>query len=146
MPFEGAKVILNPFTGQLDVVSENSNQLHFGAERLGTSPTTRYLYPGYAGSLAEIVFHEIVSPRAGTLRNLEIIHNVPGGGLTVITYTVEVQGVSSALAVGMAANASFGANSTNTASVSKGDRIRVAVTRAANVSSPRNVHATMEIV
>lgn len=123
-----------------------SAELHFGAERLGSSPTVRYLYPGYADSLAEIVSsNELLSPITGTIRNLYIIHNVLGGGPVLLTYTVEVNGVPSPLAVGMAANAFFGNNASNTIAVTKGDRVRVAVARATVVSSPRNVHVTMEI-
>jgi len=86
MPFSGAKVILNPFTGELDVVAPDTVILHFGAERLGSSTTTRYLYPGHADGMAELSVHELRSPRAGTLGKLFIQQNESGGGPTILIY------------------------------------------------------------
>lgn len=118
----------------------------FGADRIGNTTTTRYLFPGYAEDLAETSStNDVIMTRDGTLQNLHVIHNVLGGGPVVITYTVEVNGVATSLAVGLAADSAIGANTTISVPIVAGDRVRVKVTKAANVVGPNNVHATVEI-
>jgi hypothetical protein len=76
------------------ITAAGASIFDFGANRVGNTTTTRYLFPGYAENLAETSSaNEMRVPRAGTLKNLYVVHNVLGGGPTVITYTVEVNGV-----------------------------------------------------
>jgi len=120
--------------------------VEFGADSVGSSPTDRYLYAGYAERLAEVVPHFWTAPRAGTLRNMYVRHNKLGGNANIITYRVRVNTVATVLIVTLAANATVAFNTTDTVAVAAGDRIDLQVVKTINVgSSPRNVIATMEV-
>jgi len=120
--------------------------VEFGADSVGSSPTDRYLYAGYAERLAEVVPHFWTAPRAGTLQNLYVRHNKLGGNANTITYRVRVNTVATVLIVTLAANATVAFNTTDTVAVAAGDRIDLQVVKTINVgSSPRNVIATMEV-
>lgn len=148
MPFEGARIIFNPLTGKLDVVSENSHQLHFGAGSITESLTDRFLYPNYSNEIAEILTsNELPVKRAGNLRTFQILHNVLGGLTVVIVYTVLVNKIATPLTVGLAANSKFGANTTILVPVVAGDFVSVRATKPSILTnSPRNIQASMEII
>lgn len=120
--------------------------VEFGADSVGSSTTTRYLYPGHSDALAETALYEWVIPVAGTLRRLYVLHNTPAGNGNIITYTVMVNGVASSLAVGLASTSGLGSNLVISVAVSAGDRIAIRVTKASAVgASPSNVLATFEV-
>jgi hypothetical protein len=130
----------------LSVVIGATGLAIFGADRIGSSPTTRYLYSGYAERLAEISPHFWTAPRSGTLRNLYVRHGVPNGNGNNIVYRVRVNTVATALLLSLASTGSVASNTTNTVALAAGDRVDLQVVKTINVgASPRNVVATMEV-
>ena len=111
---------------------------------------TNYLDPWFGGStvVAGIVEVALIMPRAGTLRNLYVRQNGPSGiGSSVITYTVYVNGVATALAVSMLETASSGSDLLHTAVVNVGDRVAMVVTKSLAISAGTLIPvATMECV
>lgn len=109
--------------------------LQWGNDSVASSTATRVLDPGYEARTAPLAsgtaFIELRSPRAGTLRNLYIRHNNPGGTGATITYTVFVNGAATAITVGLASTAANAADTVNSVAVSAGDRIRIQVTKVA---------------
>lgn|GEM_PF-1753939 len=107
--------------------------LQWGNENVGSSTATRYLDPGYEQRLAPLGtgLIQLRTPRAGTLRNLYIRHNSPGGTGVTITYTVRVNGVASALAVGLASTAANAQNTVSSVVVAAGDLVDIEVTKIA---------------
>jgi hypothetical protein len=69
--------------------------------------------------------------RAGTLRNLYVRHNDPGGSGATITYTVRVNGAPTAITIGLASTAASAADTTNSVAVVAGDIVDIEVTKAA---------------
>jgi hypothetical protein len=124
--------------------------LQWGNDSVGNSTAARVLDPGFEGRLAPLLagtaFADLRAPRAGTLRNLYVQHNNPGGTGAVITYTVYVNGVATALSAGVASTAAGGADTANSVSVAAGDRIRIVVTKAAVAGGGGIVpEATLEV-
>jgi hypothetical protein len=120
--------------------------LLFGAGDVGVSATTRYLFPSYEDDLAQTIAIQIEVERAGTLRNLRVRHNVVGGTAVVITYTVRKNGVATALAMALAANASAGSDLVNSVAVVAGDRLDIEVTKAVlGGASPNDITASLEL-
>lgn len=74
------------------------------------------------------------------------MHNNPGTGAATVTYTVLVNGVASALTVGMLPTASTGEDTTNSVSVSAGDQITIELTKSANIGAINQITATVEFV
>jgi hypothetical protein len=109
--------------------------LQWGNSSVANSTTTRVLDPGYENRIAPLAsgtsFVDVRIPRAGTLRNLYVQHNNPGGTGAVITYTVFVNGIATAITVGVASTTAQGADTTNSVVVAAGDRVRIVVTKVA---------------
>jgi hypothetical protein len=72
--------------------------------------------------------------RAGTLQNLVVMQNTPSTASGTVTYTVNVNGVSSALTVTIAGNVTTGQDFVHTVSVNQGDQLTLQVTKTASVS------------
>jgi hypothetical protein len=109
--------------------------LTWGNNSVANSTATRVLDPGYENRIAPLssstALIDVRVPRAGTLRNLYVEHNNPGGTGATITYTVYVNGAPTAITVGLASTAAQAADTTNSVAVSAGDRVRIVVTKAA---------------
>lgn len=117
-----------------------------GSGSVGSTTTTRYLYPGYSDRLAEAFELGLRSPKTGTLKNLFIAHNDPKGNGNNITYTVRVAGVNSTIVAVVPSTTVNGSDTTNSVAVSAGDLVSIKVTKASVVGqSPRNVVATVEL-
>lgn len=114
----------------------------WGDDNVTNTTTTRYLTPGYAlNDIAPdlpIGGAYLEMPRAGTLRNLRVRHNDPGTSSNVITYTLFVNNVATALTVTLAANAVDGADLVNSVVVAAGDRVSIEVTKPANITGGTN--------
>jgi hypothetical protein len=109
--------------------------VHWGAGSILGSTQPRFLYPGYDENNATIDDQfRWRAPRFGTLKNLHVMQNVPGGGIlggTVnVTYTVTVNGTPTSLAASLQANASTAEDTTNQVLVQQGDQIAIRVTKA----------------
>jgi hypothetical protein len=70
------------FSTQVADASATEN-LIFGANKLASSTTTRYLFPGYSDSLAQTAAIQFRAARAGTLKNMMVIILFILLGLTV---------------------------------------------------------------
>ncbi len=98
----------------------------------GGSPSlsARFLFP-YSGVpvAAAVSERRILVPRAGTLRNLRARALTPVAGSGTITYTVRVNGVSSALActVSKASSPHEGSDTSNSVSVAAHDRVSLQI-------------------
>jgi len=125
-----------------------SAQLLWGDNTVGSTTTTRYLTPGYDDGLAETIPTQIRAIRAGTVQNMRVRHNTPGGNGNSIVYTLRVNGVASALSVTLASTASDNSDLASTVAVAAGDLLDIEVTKAAVVGAggPNNVALTVEFV
>jgi hypothetical protein len=124
--------------------------LTWGNNSVGSSTASRVLDPGYESRTAPLAsgtaFIELRVPRAGTLRNLYIYHNNPGGTGAVITYTVFVNGIATAITAGLASTAGSTADTTNSVVVAAGDRVRIQVTKVASAGGgSRRPEVTVEV-
>ena len=89
---------------------------------------------------------QIRAPRAGTLRNLHIRQNGAGTGTSTVTYTVRINGVATAVTIGLLVTATNGADTVNSVAVAIGDAIDIIVTKAGGTTtSPTRISATLEI-
>jgi hypothetical protein len=121
--------------------------LLFGANSVGASTTTRYLYPSYDDRLAQTIAVQFTAPFAGTLSALYMRQNVPSGNGNSIVYTVRVNGVPTLLAVALASTGTTGSNLVNAVAVAQGDVIDIEVTKAAGVaSSPSDIAGSLKLV
>jgi len=118
--------------------------LTWGAGQVGSSTTTRYLYPGYDDALAQTAVVQWLVPRPGTLSAFYMRHNIPRGNGTNVVYTVRVNGAPTALSVALASTATDGNDLANLVAVAAGDLVDVEVTKAAVVaSSPRDIMGSL---
>ena len=109
--------------------------LHFGASNSGVTTTKRYLFPGGADAVALTSnVLRIRAPRTGTLRRMYVRHNVPAAAAVNITYTLELDGVATALAVTLAANVASGSDTVNSVAVAADQDIAIAFTKAGAVA------------
>jgi hypothetical protein len=90
--------------------------------------------------------YDFASPRAGTLRNLFVRQNTAGTGVVVATYAIVINGVATALSVGLSTGPiGQGSNIVNTVAVAQGDRIALQVTKASVCSNTDvNIQAAVE--
>ena len=113
--------------------SDGTAILSWGNGSIANSTATRYLDPGFEDRIAPLITGaiQVRVPRAGTIRNLNVIHNSPGGTGAVITYTLRVNGIATALTVGVASTVSLGMDAVNSVVVAAGDRLDIEVTKVA---------------
>jgi acyl-coenzyme A thioesterase PaaI-like protein len=127
--------------------SSQSSLVLFGADSEAATTVTRYLYPAYGTAVANTTAIPFAAPRAGTLRNMRVIHGTPAGNGLSIVYTVRINSVASTLTVSMASTASSGSDLVHTVAVAAGDLIDLEVTKAASVgTSPGSIVVSMEYV
>jgi hypothetical protein len=119
--------------------------LAFGADNVSATTTTRYLDPWFDDSQAPTAPIQFRAPRAGTLRNMRVRHNITAGDGDPIVYTMRINSVASLLTVSLASTASDGSDLVNTVAVAAGDLVDLEVTKADAVgTSPSDIIATME--
>jgi hypothetical protein len=119
----------------LSGASSDTAVLYWGNNSVANSTASRTLDPGYENRTAPLsastAIIDVRVPRPGTLRNLYVEHNNPGGTGATITYTVFVNGAPTAITIGLASTAAQAADTANSVGVVAGDRVRVVVTKAA---------------
>lgn len=111
--------------------------LAYGAPSISKNTTDRYLWPFGNSSMAatsDRARTELEAPVPIHLIGLQVITE-PGTSTTNITYTVQVNGVDSSLAVTMAANVGD-ASEVETVAVAAGDRVSIKVSKSGVTSSP----------
>lgn len=118
----------------------------FGADSVGATTTTRYLYAGNAEGLAEVAPSFFTITQAGVIRNLFVRHDDPAGNGNPIVYRVRINTVATLLLVVLASTGTIGSNTIDFIPVSAGDIVDVQVVKALGVGDPpRNIKATMEV-
>ena len=116
----------------------------FGAGDLSNTATARYLFPSYVDDLAQTDVITWRVPRNATIKNMRVRIEVPAGtSTTALTFTFQVNGVNTALAVTMAANAADGSNLANSVVLSAGDRVSVEVTKAGTITGTKPYDITV---
>lgn len=127
--------------------SGGSAALLFGANSVGASTTTRYLYPSFDGGLAQTAVIQFRAPRAGTLRNLRVQVRAGAGNGNTIVYTLRVNGAASALTASLASTGTSTSDLVNTVAVAAGDLLDLEVTKGAAVgTSPTDIVTSVEFV
>jgi hypothetical protein len=125
--------------------SDATENMLFGAGQVGSSTTTRYLFPCYSDSLAQTSAVQFRASRAGTLRNLRVRHNITAGNGNNIVYTVRKNGAGTTLTVTSASTTADGSDVAHTVGVAAGDLLDIEITKAAGIgASPRDVVASVE--
>ena len=121
--------------------------LGWGAGSVGSSPTTRYLFPWYSDQMAEVGEVGLVVPITGTLTNFGVLHNITDGNGNSITYTIRVAGSPTALVVTLPSTSGYGANTSVSVPVIAGDLVGVSATKPLGIGkSPRNISTTVDLV
>jgi len=150
VPTTYTRTVVGPFTTSVEELTSHLNGIDlalaaaggaataivmWGNNSVGSSTASRVLDPGFEARLAPLssstAFNEWRVPRGGTLRNLYVRHNSPGGTGAVITYTVFVNGVATVLTIGVASTTASGADTVNSVVVVAGDRVRIEATKVA---------------
>ena len=121
----------------------------FGDDSVGSDASPRFLNPGYGNnSTSPMAAISITAPRGGTLRNLFVRHHAFTANANTVTYTVQVNGVDTALAVTLGVNAvATASNVANAIRIAQGDRITIKVTKSGSIGGSSNLKAvaSMEI-
>lgn len=131
--------------GGLAMAVPPSAVVTWGNRYVSNTTTTRYLDPAFERSQAATSPIQWRAPRAGTARNLRVRHNVTAGNGNAIVYTLRVNGTPSALSASLNSTASDGADTSNSVSVSSGDLLDIAVTKASDVgTTPQFIVAALE--
>jgi hypothetical protein len=120
--------------------------LIFGAQRTLTAAGPHYLFPGYAqADPRNSNTAQMIAPRAGTLRNLFVLHNVVGVGAGSIQYRLLLNGAPTLLLVSLLATAASGSNLVNTVAVAQGDLLSLEMTKTPPIGTgPQRPVVTME--
>ena len=125
--------------------ADATENLIFGAGTIGSSTTSRYLFPCYSDSLAQTSAVQFRASRAGTLQNLRVRHNITAGNGNNVVYTIRKNGAPTALTATLASTANDASDLVNTVGVAAGDLLDIVITKAAAIgASPRDVIATLE--
>lgn len=129
------------------MTSTGAAVLTWGNNGVAGTTTTRFLSPWYDEDTAQTVVISWRIPRAGTIRNMRVRHNILAGNGNAIVYTLLVNGVATALSVSLASTAADGSDLVDAIAVVAGDLVAVRVTKAAStVQSPTDIVASMEFV
>jgi hypothetical protein len=119
--------------------------LVFGANDVAATATDRFLFPTYVELQAPTTVREMSATRDGVLRNLFVRCRIAGTNAgSVITYTVQINGLNSALAVPLDVSILTGSNTADLVSVAAGDRIGVIATKGVINGSPTTIIASMD--
>lgn len=117
--------------------------LSWGNNSIAATTTDKFLDPWYDDAAAPSTRVQWLAPRAGTLANLAILHNVPAGNGEDIVYTLEVNAALTALTATLASTGSEEFDDVNTVAVAKGARLSLIATKALAIgSSPSDIIAT----
>lgn len=109
--------------------------LFWGVDSIVNLGDTRFIPPGHDNGFAVTTsIYQIPLPRAGTLRNLFVRHNSAGGNGTVVTYTILVNGVATAISAALATGAvGQASNIVAGFAAAQGDRVALRVVKPANI-------------
>jgi hypothetical protein len=128
--------------------SAGSSVLTWGNNSVAASADTRWLDPGYEQATADNVDHHAFRlPRAGTVRNLRVRHNLANGNGNSVVYSVDQNGVASIITCTLATGAVGDASDlANTVAFAAGDLITIRAVKASAIGSGNvEVMASLEI-
>jgi outer membrane receptor protein involved in Fe transport len=74
------------------------------------------------------------------------MQNTPGTGTATVTYTVVVNGATTALTIGMLPTATTAQDTTDSVAVSAGDQIVIQLTKSASIGAVNQIVVTVEFV
>jgi hypothetical protein len=119
----------------------------FGNSGVLNTTATRYLEPYFSDGTAPTTRYVMIMPRAGTLKNMYVVHSVPAGNGSNIRYRLEKNSTPDALDITIASTAASGSDLVNTVSIAAGDTISLEVTKAVSIgTSPAGITVSMEFV
>lgn len=125
------------------------SHLAFGDGSIGTSTTTRYLFPytrdgATAHTVEAGVQFEVTFP--GTALNLRLVQDA-GVGAATITYTVRKNGSDQTLVIAGAATITTGSDLVNSFTFAAGDKLSVSAAKSGTITtSPLHVRLSMELL
>jgi hypothetical protein len=123
--------------------------LGWGNSSISAGADTRFLDAWYNQAAAPLVVTgNLVVPKAGTLKNLAVRHNVAAGNGNTVVYTVMKNAVATAITVTLATNVIVQALDTvNTVAVVQGDIISLRAVKAASIGNgTQEVTVTLMLV
>lgn len=121
----------------------------FGNSSISAGADTRFIDTWYNQATAPTVAtSNFVSPRAGTLKNLFVRHNVAIGNGNSVIYTVLINGVASGVTVTLATGAAGQASDlVNTVAVAQGNLVSLRAVKALAIGNgSQEVTASMLII
>lgn len=129
--------------------SGQSGLFLFGANGINTTTLIRYLYPGYAFSIASANEIPMIAQRSGILLNMRLVirDNTPGNGnAVVITTRHNLADTPLAITFNTAGGAyDIFSDLTNSVTITAGDLVSVMVTKSLSIgTSPNNLVLTYE--
>lgn len=121
--------------------------LVFGDDSVGSDAGSRFLNPGYGNnSTSPTAAISITAPRGGTLRNLFVRHHAFTNNANKVTYTVQVNGVDTALVATLPVSAvATASNVVDTTRVAQGDRITIKVTKSGSIGGNSSLKAVASV-
>lgn len=125
--------------------SSGTSVLTWGAGDVSTTTTERFLFPGSSDSLAKVIPMSFNVPKNGSMRYMHVRHNTLSADTIDFTYTLRVNGVDTALAVVLSADAQFNYDSSTSVVVSMGDQIDIVVTKASAIATSKPYDITVAI-
>jgi hypothetical protein len=120
--------------------------LAFGNNSVASTIVTRYMNPFGVNATASTSIVNVVSPFACTIKNMHVYHNNPAGNGNNIVYTLFKNGVSTSLTVTIPSTTQTASDTSNSVSVSAGDRLTIEVTKGIAIgASPTDIYVSMEV-
>jgi hypothetical protein len=121
--------------------------LFWGIDNVGAAAGSRFIPPGRNNGLAITTdLFQLPCSRGGTIRNLFVRHNSPGGGLAPVTYVILVNGIATAITVVLATGVVGQASDlVNTVVVVAGDRVSLRADKPVGGIGGGNVDVQAEL-
>jgi len=132
-----------------DTAGKGIGILGWGNSSISAGADTRFLDAWYNQAVAPLVLDGgLPCPRAGTINNLFVRHNVAIGNGATVVYTVMVNGVATAITVTLATNAIGQASDlVNSVAVAQGDVIGLRAVKAASIGNgSQEVTSTLQLL
>lgn len=121
----------------------NGSVILFGNSAINDVVSPQVLSPGYSDTVASTLTQAFSSPGPGTYSKFKVVQNLPSGTPIVISYTVFINGIATALTITVNSSSS-GGSSVATVAVSENDLVEVRVTNGiASGGSPFKIVASL---
>lgn len=118
----------------------------WGNDSIAAAADTRFLTPGRGGTAPLTNLARIPIPRAGTLRNLVVRHNSAAGNGGTVTYVVRVNGIATAITVGLVSGAvGVASDIVNSVAVVLGDDVSISAAKPNLGGGNLDVEVSLEL-